>query len=1053
MRHTRKLFRLLTVLLAAIAISACGGGGGGGGGGGPTVATFNVSLNTSGVGAGEMVTIVINGTDVEISGDGLQTILTGLASGTGYNVAIQNQSISVSCDLSQTSGTVTANVMIDLTCVPAMQFTVSGNVSGLPAGESVGLALGADTLALDSDGAFTFPTALFETESYDITVTDLNLFIDCTVVNGQGTANANVDDVLVSCLEKVRVPSLVYDVNDRYIRNFSESNSIIPLNGGVLFGGGDSANTELWFSDGTQEGSRLVLDINPDGSSNPSFPVEVNGIVYFGAEVANNQYRLWRTDGSTAGTWEVSDVALLDDSVIKRFGNEIVFIATDDASGEEIWISDGTSAGTRMLAEIVPGDLVGPTETLDSAELGGNLIFGARDGNDLVFEVWVSDGTDLGTVQITDFETDFGSGQISLSGFTAYAGRVYFWIEDLGTHANYALWRTDGTALGTEEVANFAANGTSGQVLGIANGLLYFSASEPGGGAELMQTNGTTIEIIDANPLGASQPTHVVGTSAGTYFKGINPAGHEEIWLTQGTTATTQSAFANPDSRQIKPLEWAFNDSYVYILGADLWLLNGTTSTRLLEATSHPVVFQGVFSFENQAPPGARLFFPAQFADVGQEVWVSDGTAPGTMLAVNSSPEDQTANGISQILGETADGLYFAATSDTYGRDLWVSDGTGINTIPQELVPGASFDVSFSGILGENVVFSDSSGSDNVVRVAPLSGGSPTTLVDGFLSEPGIGSDPYILKIQPLLGGIRPYLSDLTASGTSLVSSLAGSNPIEQTHRVTEFNGGFIFLLNVDGDLGIYNFDPSLNSLEFISDRVPLIPGPDRPLARLGDQFVFSSFVNSVPARGQLWATDGTAVGTQMILDQSAPGPSSVFSIGEFALFSNTSEFGTEPWVTDGTAEGTRILLDIAQRPLGAPGNDSDYSSNPFNFENQGGVGYFQAIKSDPAFTLGIWRTDGTPEGTKEIPLSGITLLEAYSFTEVDGLLYFLGSVSGDIHVYVSDGVGETRLVSDQLVIRPHTRIFVATQGAHADLYVQGDLGDTGWELHRLSVP
>ncbi|NKB98936.1 MAG: hypothetical protein GKR90_10645 [Pseudomonadales bacterium] len=95
------------------------------------------------------------------------------------------------------------------------------------------------------------------------------------------------------------------------------------------------------------------------------------------------------------------------------------------------------------------------------------------------------------------------------------------------------------------------------------------------------------------------------------------------------------------------------------MIDLELWLLSRITSTRLLVKGVHQFVFEGIFNFQNDGPPGARLFFAAQLVDVGQELWVSDGTPAGTMLAVNSAPEEQTDDGMDRIIGETADGLFF----------------------------------------------------------------------------------------------------------------------------------------------------------------------------------------------------------------------------------------------------------------------------------------------------------------------------------------------------------------------------------------------------------
>ena len=61
---------------------------------------------------------------------------------------------------------------------------------------------------------------------------------------------------------------------------------------------------ELWKSDGTRAGTKLVRDIWPGaGSSGPLDLTVVAGILYFSAERDHDGRELWRTDGTRAGTW------------------------------------------------------------------------------------------------------------------------------------------------------------------------------------------------------------------------------------------------------------------------------------------------------------------------------------------------------------------------------------------------------------------------------------------------------------------------------------------------------------------------------------------------------------------------------------------------------------------------------------------------------------------------------------------------------------------------------------------------------------------------------
>ncbi len=77
-------------------------------------------------------------------------------------------------------------------------------------------------------------------------------------------------------------------------------------------------------------------------------------------------------------------------------GTRLFFSASDDAHGRELWVSDGTAAGTQMVADINPGPESSMPDNLTS--INGQLFFSASDGvhgN----ELWVSDDTGPRMVQ------------------------------------------------------------------------------------------------------------------------------------------------------------------------------------------------------------------------------------------------------------------------------------------------------------------------------------------------------------------------------------------------------------------------------------------------------------------------------------------------------------------------------------------------------------------------------------------------------------------------------------------------------------------------------
>ena len=81
------------------------------------------------------------------------------------------------------------------------------------------------------------------------------------------------------------------------------------INGVLYFQANNGVKgTELWKSDGTVVGTKMVKDINPGDSSNPGLLTNVNGTLYFRATTAANGDELWKSDGTVAGTKLVKDV-------------------------------------------------------------------------------------------------------------------------------------------------------------------------------------------------------------------------------------------------------------------------------------------------------------------------------------------------------------------------------------------------------------------------------------------------------------------------------------------------------------------------------------------------------------------------------------------------------------------------------------------------------------------------------------------------------------------------------------------------------------------------
>ena len=138
---------------------------------------------------------------------------------------------------------------------------------------------------------------------------------------------------------------------------------------------------ELWITDGTVDGTRMVKDIAAGSES--SFPQDFTVLgdrLYFSADTEGDGRNLWTSDGSEAGTYRVNDVDPADDSGLApdnliTFGDHLVFSAHSNETGLELWTSDGTSEGTMLAAEVFDGPRSSSPQQL--TVVGDRVVFSA----------------------------------------------------------------------------------------------------------------------------------------------------------------------------------------------------------------------------------------------------------------------------------------------------------------------------------------------------------------------------------------------------------------------------------------------------------------------------------------------------------------------------------------------------------------------------------------------------------------------------------------------------------------------------------------------------
>lgn len=228
---------------------------------------------------------------------------------------------------------------------------------------------------------------------------------------------------------------------------------------GVFFKRHDSVEGgQLWITDGTVAGTQMLLDPYPGIKNAPlGSSVAINDVVLFSLSVEDNlrSSELWVSDGTVAGTHKLID---LDPTGVDRVGSmtasgDNMFFSAWDGTAQRLYVTDGTAAGTTAL-HARDGTLPDLTYLAQMQPLGdtGKVVFTVSGGHrgEGVEELWVSDGTTAGTFKLMDMEIAW-----SFEGFRAAGDKVYFIVGD--TEEDLELWVTDGTVAGTHHLPGIDA--------------------------------------------------------------------------------------------------------------------------------------------------------------------------------------------------------------------------------------------------------------------------------------------------------------------------------------------------------------------------------------------------------------------------------------------------------------------------------------------------------------------------------------------------------------------------------------------------------------------
>ena len=421
------------------------------------------------------------------------------------------------------------------------------------------------------------------------------------------------------------------------------------------------------------------------GSSNPTNFVRLGNQTCFVANDGLHGYELWITDGTEAGTTMVKDIdpgmadgcmyhaqLSLTISTLQVLGNRVYFFANDETHGFELWSSDGTELGTSMVKDIMPGQ-ISSSVNLALTRMGNYLYFAGNDAHHGT-ELWRTDGTDTGTVLVKDIFTGPQSG----NPLYIFADNDVLYFTATDRTNGYGLWKSNGTDTGTVFLKNVAPTISMEDSLPYIkfNGEVYFSGHNLDEGTELWKTNGTTegtVLVKDINPGKAdASPMHFCVYKGHLVFSAVSKEWGTELWQSDGTGAGTtlfkDIRAGKEDSHPSKPV--VFKDKLYFIADdsaqrSELWITDLTdTGTQIFLGS-----LTGTRRFKNLYADTGFIYFATDSADFGLELWRSDGTSAGTIMLTEICPGTCSSEPGNFFKSDTT--LFFSACNDTRGNELW----------------------------------------------------------------------------------------------------------------------------------------------------------------------------------------------------------------------------------------------------------------------------------------------------------------------------------------------------------------------------------------------